>query len=158
VVGKGDKERRVPMDPEVARLVQTYLLVGRPETDSQALFVVAMGNNRCGPLTPAGLRTVFRYHRARAGVPALALASWPIPDALRHAVSASLTTPALNRRSMRWFEASPCRAARRVYLHLRHSYAQVSRTRLHRLLPLALAAHDHELRVTRRASTMTRGS
>lgn len=29
----------------------------------------------------------------------------------RRAVSASLTTPALNRRSMRWFEATPCRAA-----------------------------------------------
>jgi site-specific recombinase XerD len=84
VVGKGDKERRVPMDPEVAGLVQTYLLVGRPETDSRALFVVAKGHNRGRPLTPAGLRTVFRYHRARAGVPA------GHPHALRHTFGTAL--------------------------------------------------------------------
>ncbi len=70
VVGKGDKERRVPVDPDVSGLVQTYLLVERPDTDCDALFVVAKGPNRGRPLTPAGLRTIFRYHRAKAGVPA----------------------------------------------------------------------------------------
>jgi len=39
---------------------------------------VAKGANRGKPLTPAGLRTVFRYHRAKAGVPA------GHPHALRH--------------------------------------------------------------------------
>ena len=32
VTGKGDKERRVPVDPDVAGLIQSYLLAGRPET------------------------------------------------------------------------------------------------------------------------------
>jgi site-specific recombinase XerD len=40
VTGKGDKERRVPLDPDVAGLIQAYLLAGRPETASRALFVV----------------------------------------------------------------------------------------------------------------------
>jgi len=78
VIGKGDKERRVPLDPDVAGLVQSYLLAERPETTSPALFVVAKGPHRGQPLTPAGLRRVFRYHRERSGVPA------GHPHALRH--------------------------------------------------------------------------
>ena len=67
VMGKGGKERRVPLEPDVAGLVQAYLLAGRPETSSRALFVVAKGPRRGQPLTPAGLRTIFRYHRAGPG-------------------------------------------------------------------------------------------
>jgi site-specific recombinase XerD len=78
VWGKGAKERRVPLDVDVAGMVQTYLLTERPETTSTALFVVAKGANRGQPLTPAGLRTIFRYHRAQAGVTA------GHPHALRH--------------------------------------------------------------------------
>jgi site-specific recombinase XerD len=84
VTGKGDKERRVPLDPDVAGLIQAYLLAGRPETESRALFIVAKGPNRGQPLTAAGLRTIFRYHRARAGVPA------GHPHALRHSFGTAL--------------------------------------------------------------------
>jgi site-specific recombinase XerD len=84
VLGKGNKERRVPVDREVASLIQTYLLTERPETDSQALFIVAKGPTRGQPLTPAGLRTIFRYHRARARVPA------GHPHALRHTFGTAL--------------------------------------------------------------------
>ena len=37
--------------------------------------------------------------------------------------SATLTTPALYRRSLRWFEASPAGRLRRAFLHLLHSTA-----------------------------------
>jgi site-specific recombinase XerD len=84
VVGKGDKERRVPVDAEVASIIQTYLLAERPETESLMLFVVAKGPNRGKPLTPAGLRTIFRYHRAKAGVVA------GHPHALRHSFGTAL--------------------------------------------------------------------
>jgi len=84
VRGKGDKERRVPLDPDVASLVQTYLLVERPQSEAGELFLVAKGPHRGRPLTPAGLRTVFRYHRARAGVPA------GHPHALRHSFGTAL--------------------------------------------------------------------
>lgn len=84
VIGKGDKERRVPIDPDVAGLVQAYLLAERPETTEEALFVVAKGPHRGQPLTAAGLRRVFRYHRERSGVPA------GHPHALRHSFGTAL--------------------------------------------------------------------
>ena len=84
VMGKGDKERRVPLDPDVAGLIQSYLLAERPETPSRALFIVAKGPNRGQPLTAAGLRRVFRYHREISGVAA------GHPHALRHSFGTAL--------------------------------------------------------------------
>ncbi|MGB9071023.1 MAG: tyrosine-type recombinase/integrase, partial [Candidatus Acidiferrales bacterium] len=51
---------------------------------SKALFVVAKGPNRGQPLTPAGLRSIFRYHRTKAKVPA------GHPHALRHTFGTAL--------------------------------------------------------------------
>jgi integrase/recombinase XerC len=84
VLGKGSKERRVPVDREVPALIQSYLLTERPQTESRALFVVAKGPTRGQPLTPAGLRSIFRYHRSRARVPA------GHPHALRHTFGTAL--------------------------------------------------------------------
>lgn len=84
VAGKGGRERRTPVDAEVAGWVQTYLLAERPETDATALFVVAKGPTRGRPLTPAGLRTIFRYHREVTGVAAAH------PHALRHTFGTGL--------------------------------------------------------------------
>lgn len=84
VTGKGNKERRVPMDPEVGALVQSYLLAERPESDAPELFLVAKGPHRGEPLTAAGLRTIFRYHRERSGVMA------GHPHALRHTFGTAL--------------------------------------------------------------------
>jgi integrase/recombinase XerD len=84
VWGKGARERRVPLDADVGGLIQTYLLAERPETTSTRLFVVAKGPTRGQPLTPAGLRTIFRYHRQRSGVPD------GHPHALRHSFGTAL--------------------------------------------------------------------
>ncbi|MGQ0824670.1 MAG: tyrosine-type recombinase/integrase [Actinomycetota bacterium] len=84
VSGKGAKERRVPLDVDVAGVIQTYLLAERPETTTTKLFVVAKGPTRGEPLSAAGLRTIFRYHRAAAGVPG------GHPHALRHSFGTAL--------------------------------------------------------------------
>ncbi len=84
VAGKGSRERQVPVDIEVAGLVQTYLLVERPDTEVRSLFVVAKGPHRGQQLTAAGLRSIFRYHRAVADVPAAH------PHALRHSFGTAL--------------------------------------------------------------------
>jgi site-specific recombinase XerD len=72
------------LDPDVAGLIQTYLFAERPESDCDTLFLVAKGPNRGKPLTAAGLRTIFRYHRTKAGVPA------GHPHALRHTFGTAL--------------------------------------------------------------------
>jgi len=89
VAGKGGKERRVPVDAGVSGLIQAYLLAERPDagmdgTVTDRLFVVAKGPNRGRPLTPEGLRAVFRYHRERSGVTA------GHPHALRHSFGTAL--------------------------------------------------------------------
>ena len=84
VSGKGGRERRVPLDVDVAGVIGTYLLAERPETTSSRLFVVAKGPTRGQPLTAAGLRRIFRYHREITGITAAH------PHALRHTFGTAL--------------------------------------------------------------------
>jgi site-specific recombinase XerD len=84
VLGKGGRERRAPVDSEVIGWIQAYLLAERPDTKTGALFVVAKGPHRGQRLSPAGLRTIFRYHRVRSEVPAAH------PHALRHSFGTAL--------------------------------------------------------------------
>lgn len=84
VVGKGERERRVPLDTDVASVIQVHLLTERPATASSRLFIVAKGPNRGQPLTPAGLRTIFRYHRGVSGI------ADGHPHALRHTFGTAL--------------------------------------------------------------------
>lgn len=63
VQGKGQKERVIPLTPEVISCLQAYLDVERPETTSPRLFVSLKGPQRAQPMTLAGLRSLFRYHR-----------------------------------------------------------------------------------------------
>ena len=42
---------------------KVYLLAERPQSSSGRLLLVAKGDNRGWLLTPAGLRTIFHYHR-----------------------------------------------------------------------------------------------
>ena len=60
VIGKGDKERRVPLDADVAGLIQTYLLAERPETASDRVVPGGQGAAP-GPAADPG--------RAAHGVP-----------------------------------------------------------------------------------------
>jgi site-specific recombinase XerD len=120
VLGKGDKERRVPVDPDVAGLVQTYLLVERPATDSPALFVVSKGFNRGQPLTPAGLRTVFRYHRARAGVPA------GHPHALRHTFGTALAEAGVDLAVLQALMGHDHVDSSAAYIHLAPAHVRAS--------------------------------
>lgn len=94
VLGKGRKERLLPLPEELRRVLEKYLHLERPLTNSPALFVSLKGPSRGCPLSPAGLRSLFRHHRQTSQVP---LAN---PHRLRHTfgadmVRAGISLPAL---------------------------------------------------------------
>lgn len=68
VWGKGATERVVPIDAGTARVIHHYVLYERPDVERPELFLVLKGKQKGQPLTTAGLRTIFRYHRERSGV------------------------------------------------------------------------------------------
>ena len=68
VRGKGNKTRFLPLAPEAAQLLDHYLRLERPHTSTNTLFVSLKGPARGVRMTPAGLRSLFRYHRRTTGV------------------------------------------------------------------------------------------
>ena len=69
VHGKGARVRWLPLPPETIRLLQCYLKTERPLTNAAEVFVSLKGRARGAAMTPAGLRSLFRHHRAISGVP-----------------------------------------------------------------------------------------
>jgi integrase/recombinase XerD len=68
VRGKGDKTRFLPLAPEAVQLLDHYLRLERPHAPTAPLFVSLKGRARGARMTPAGLRSLFRYHRRTTGV------------------------------------------------------------------------------------------
>jgi site-specific recombinase XerD len=68
VLGKGNKQRLLPLPPETIAALQNYLRLERPLTNSPALFVSLKGRHRGYAMTLAGLRSLFRHHRSRSQV------------------------------------------------------------------------------------------
>jgi integrase/recombinase XerD len=96
VRGKGRKVRLLPLAPETVRLLQCYLHSERPLTNSARVFVSLKGRARGRPMTPAGWRSLFRYHRVQTAV---AKAN---PHRFRHTfgsdmIRAGVSLPALQR-------------------------------------------------------------
>jgi site-specific recombinase XerD len=94
VPGKGNKQRMMPLPQEINDVLQKYLHLERPLTNSSALFVCLKGRSRGLPLTPAGLRSLFRHHRAGSEV------SHANPHRFRHTfgadmIRAGISLPAL---------------------------------------------------------------
>ena len=83
VVGKGGKERVVPLGREAAEALRRYLARGRPHLDRRhrpELFLNAKG----GALTRAGAFLILRRLAATAGLDPEARASAPTPPLEPH--------------------------------------------------------------------------
>jgi len=113
VVGKGGRERVVPIDRVFFTEVAAYLRAERPEGLSTAeCFVVLRGPTAGGPLTEAGLRKVFRTHRVRSGAVRVR------PHRLRHTYGTELARAGIDLLALRELmgHASPETTA--LYVHL----------------------------------------
>jgi site-specific recombinase XerD len=94
--GKGNKQRLVPLPPEISDVLWNYLRLERPTTSSPALFVSLKGRPRGQPMTAPGLRSLFRHHRVLSQV------RHANPHRARHTfgtdmVRAGMSLPALQR-------------------------------------------------------------
>jgi site-specific recombinase XerD len=94
VLGKGRKQRILPLPAEIVEVLQNYTRLERPLTNSPYLFVSLKGRRRGQSMTTAGLRSLFRHHRLRSEVPVAN------PHRFRHTfgadmVRAGISLPAL---------------------------------------------------------------
>lgn len=113
VVGKGGKERVVPIDDVFFTECAAYLRSERPAgCRTPECFVVLRGPTRGQPMTEAGLRKVFRSHRARSG------ATRVRPHRLRHTYGTELAAAGIDLLVLRELmgHASPETTARYVHL------------------------------------------
>jgi integrase/recombinase XerC len=113
VTGKGGKQRVVPVDRAFYTELATYLRIERPAgCQTPQCFVVLRGPTAGGPLTEAGLRRIFRTHRARADTPRVR------PHRLRHTFGTELATAGIDLLVLRELmgHASPETTARYVHL------------------------------------------
>jgi site-specific recombinase XerD len=66
VRGKGQRDRVLPLADALERVLRDYLKLERPTRDAKRhLFLVLQGPRRGQPMTPAGLRSLFRQRRRR---------------------------------------------------------------------------------------------
>ncbi len=113
VVGKGNKERTVPIDRAFFTELGNYLRVERPPGCATAeCFVVLRGPTREQPLTEAGMRRIFRTHRITSGSVRVR------PHRLRHTYGTELATAGIDLLVLRELmgHASPETTA--AYVHL----------------------------------------
>lgn len=126
VVGKGDKERVVPIDGVFFTECAAYLRAERPRgCRTSECFVVLRGPTRGRAMTEAGLRKVFRTHRTRSG------ATRVRPHRLRHTYGTELAAAGVDLLVLRELmgHASPETTARYVNpqeLHQTRENAQVA--------------------------------
>ena len=122
VLGKGSKERLVPLGEESISWLKRYLTEARPtlcgNVKSTAVFVTARG----GPLTRQAFWALLKRLGAKAGIPAASLS----PHVLRHAFATHLLNHGADLRVVQLLLGHADIATTTIYTH-------VARERLKRL-------------------------
>ncbi|MCU1490192.1 MAG: hypothetical protein JWM85_1597 [Acidimicrobiaceae bacterium] len=127
VLGKGRRERVVPVDPAFFSECAAYVRTERPQgCATPECFVVLRGPTTGHVLTEAGLRKIFRTHRGRSG------ATRVRPHRLRHTYGTELAAAGIDLLALRDLmgHASPETTAAYVHLSpevLARQYAEARR-------------------------------
>lgn len=126
VIGKGGRERVVPVDRAFFTELANYLRAERPPgCRTPECFVVLRGPTTGAVLTEAGLRRIFRTHRARSG------AGRVRPHRLRHTFGTELAAAGVDLLVLRELmgHASPETTADYVHLSPKTLAAQYTQAR-----------------------------
>lgn len=126
VVGKAGREQTVPVDDVFFRELAAYLRVERPAgLATSECFVVLQGPTTGQAMTEAGMRSVFRYHRATSG------ATRVRPHRLRHTYGTELAAAGIDLLVLRDLmgHASPETTACYVHLSDEHVAAEYAAAR-----------------------------
>jgi integrase/recombinase XerC len=113
VVGKGGKERQVPVDPAFFTELAAYLRLERPpRLATPECFVVLRGPTTGAPVTEAGLRSLFRRHRAMSGAVRVR------PHRLRHTYGTELAAAGMDLLALRELMGHSSPETTAAYVHL----------------------------------------
>lgn len=113
VVGKGNKQRVVPVDRAFFTEVTSYLRLERPlGLLTSECFVVLRGPTTGGVMTEAGLRRIFRTHRARSGAMRVR------PHRLRHTFGTELAAAGMDLLVLRELMGHAHAETTAAYVHL----------------------------------------
>lgn len=126
VIGKGGKERHVPVDAAFFTEVAAYLRWERPPgLATPQCFVVLRGPTTGAPVSEAGLRSLFRRHRELSG------AFRVRPHRLRHTYGTELASAGMDLLALRALmgHASPETTARYVHLSIEQLAAEYGAAR-----------------------------
>ncbi len=126
VVGKGGRERVVPVDRPFFTELTAYLRSERPAgLSTPECFVVLTGATAGGPMTEAGLRSVFRHHRGTSGAVRVR------PHRLRHTYGTELAAAGIDLLVLRDLmgHVSPETTAGYVHLSAEHLAAEYATAR-----------------------------
>lgn len=126
VLGKGGRERVVPVDRPFFSELAAYLREERPpECATPQCFVVLRGPTAGQALTEAGMRRIFRTHRARSGAVRVR------PHRLRHTYGTELAAAGIDLLVLRDLmgHASPETTGRYVHLSVETLAAEYAAAR-----------------------------
>lgn len=126
VIGKGRKERHVPVDAAFFTELAAYLRWERPPgLATPECFVVLRGPSTGAPVSEAGLRSLFRRHRELSG------ATRVRPHRLRHTYGTELASAGIDLLALRALmgHASPETTARYVHLSMEQLAAEYGAAR-----------------------------
>lgn len=126
VLGKGGRERVVPVDAAFFAELSAYLRLERPpRMATPECFVVLRGPTTGAPVTEAGLRSLFRRHRAASG------ATRVRPHRLRHTYGTELAAAGIDLLALRELmgHVSPETTSRYVHLSVEHLAAEYAAAR-----------------------------
>jgi integrase/recombinase XerD len=120
VIGKGRKERLVPLGDSAVSRLDDYLQNARPELNRQRLSELFL-NHRGGPLTRQGFWKILRGHAVRAGI-----GSPVSPHVVRHSFATHLVENGADLRAVQMMLGHASLTTTEIYTH-------VARERLRRL-------------------------